>query len=232
MALRSSTRSYDDEAAGGVNHRPPHLPAQGARRLERDPDAEEPEAPVVEVGVEGGLHPAAVVVERLMVIASLIDPSPRQVRRRRSPLGSTGSAAVIGSASGAARAAEPTRPARSATVVGPTGSAAVVESTGSTLLPGRWSATVVGTAGSALLPGRWSATVTLLLGRSTGTTAPGTATGTLTGAAQRAARRGTARLRRGQSGSCGEGRQADADDDGRRPCRSSEMHGCFPFEVS
>src|ERR1700694_1949370 len=57
-------------------------PGHQDRGLQRNPDAEEPEAPVVEVGVVDRRHPAAVVVERLVIAPAVIDAAPGLVRRR------------------------------------------------------------------------------------------------------------------------------------------------------
>jgi hypothetical protein len=99
--------------------------------LQRDPDAEEPEAPVVEVGVVDRRHPAAVVVERLVIAPAVIDAAPGLVRRgRRSlivPAGLTG----------------PTWPAGRGSLIVPAGR-------GSLIVPTR-RGSLVGSAGSA----RW-----------------------------------------------------------------------------
>lgn len=65
-------------------------------RSQRDPDAEEPESPRVVARVEDGRHPAAVVVERLVVEPALVQAAPGQVRRRRAPV-----SAVVVRATGA-----------------------------------------------------------------------------------------------------------------------------------
>jgi hypothetical protein len=54
----------------------------GVRRSQRNPDAEEPEAPIVEIRVEEWLHPVAVVVEGLVIEPALVDSAPPEVGRR------------------------------------------------------------------------------------------------------------------------------------------------------
>lgn len=98
--------------------------------LQRNPEAQEPEAPIVETRVEDRLHPLVVVVERLVLVSALIDTAPGQIGRRWSPLGSTGSAVVARSA------ARPARPAESAAAV----TAAVTRSAGALAGATLWSA--------------------------------------------------------------------------------------------
>jgi hypothetical protein len=164
---------------------------------------------------------------------ALVDSAPPEVRRRRSPLGSTGSAVVAGSAPGSVRPAETTvvigstgsaelRSARAAVVIGPTGA------TGSAELRSARAAVVIATTPITLLLLRGWPTA----GAATTSAAGPTPAGPLAGAVLRSTRRGAAGLRIGESGSGGEGGEADADQDGGRTCRAFEVHGIFPFEVS
>lgn len=58
-------------------------------RLQRDPDAQEPETPVAVIRVIERRHPVVVVVERLMVVSALVNASPGLIRRRRTPVPAT-----------------------------------------------------------------------------------------------------------------------------------------------
>src|ERR1700682_3339681 len=60
-------------------------PRHQDRGLQRNPDAEEPEAPVVEIGVVDRRHPAPVVVERLVIAPAVIDAAPALIGRRWAP---------------------------------------------------------------------------------------------------------------------------------------------------
>jgi hypothetical protein len=185
---------------------------------------------------------------------ALVDSAPPEVGGRRSPLGSAGPAVVPGSATGPVRPAETTVviwSTRSAEL-GSAGATVVIGSTGSTELRSARSAVVIwstrstGAAGAAESTGATAITpITLLLllrglllrgwptaGTATTSAAGPTPTGPLAGVALRSARRGAAGLRIGESGTGGEGGEADADQDGGRTCRAFEVHGIFPFEVS
>jgi hypothetical protein len=112
-----------------------------AKPSQRNPDAEEPKAPVVEVGIEDRLHPAAVVVERLVVVPALIQSTPREVRRRGPQFGPPGAARSTTPFAGstlASRSATPvagsTWASRSATPVA--GSTWASRSAGASCLPG------------------------------------------------------------------------------------------------
>jgi hypothetical protein len=176
---------------------------------------------------------------------ALVDSAPPEVGGRWSPLGSAGPAVVAGAATGSVRPSETT------VVIGSTGAAelrsagatVVIGSAGSTELRSTRStrsAAVTGSTGAAESTGPpGTSPITLLLlrgwptaGTATTSTAGPTSAGPLAGAALRSARRGAAGLRNGESGTGGEGGEADADQDGGRTCRAFEVHGIFPFEVS
>ncbi|MDH6193713.1 hypothetical protein M2272_000334 [Mycobacterium frederiksbergense] len=132
---------------------------------QRDPDAEQPEAPVVELRVEEWCHPLPVVVERLVVEPALVDATPAHARWRGRwgvPRAATGPTLVIrpagpsraiwaiwaalpplvigsaGSAGliGSAWAIRPTRPAGSTGVIGSTRSTRALAVTKRTRRPG------------------------------------------------------------------------------------------------
>jgi hypothetical protein len=171
-----------------------------------------------------------------MVVATLVDAAPGQVRGRWSPLRPTWAAVVARPTARAARAAESTGPTRSAVVIGSAGSTwtAVIRPAGAALLLGR---RTTGSAGSTLpawaaLPTRsaWAALVLTL--RPPGSTrAALSAPRALARAALRPARRGPwLGGRETDTGrQCG---YTDADGDGGRTRRAFEMHGIFPFEAS
>ncbi len=85
--------------------------ARSPRKLVRpsqwDPDAEEPEAPVVVVLVVDRLYPVAVVVERLVIEPTLVDTAPAQVGRRRPPLRPARASVMVGPTTEIARPAPP-----------------------------------------------------------------------------------------------------------------------------
>ena len=116
-------RQNCSDPTGLVKGRPDTVPRTASQR---NPDPEEPEAPSVEVRIEQGRHPAAVVVERLVVEPALIDSAPGQIRRWRAPV----PAAVVGPTV-LTRPSRPAGPARApvtgaAVVALPTGAAGTI----------------------------------------------------------------------------------------------------------
>jgi hypothetical protein len=165
---------------------------------------------------------------------ALVDSAPPEVGGRWSPLGSAGPAVVAGAATGSVRPSETT------VVIGSTGAAELRSARATVVIGSAGSAAVTGSTGAAESTGPTGPSpITLLLlrgwptaGTATTSTAGPTSAGPLAGAALRSARRGAAGLRNGESGTGGEGGEADADQDGGRTCRAFEVHGIFPFEVS
>lgn len=148
--------------------------ALGQIRLRRslsqwDPDTEEPETPRVVARIENGCHPAAVVVERLVVEPALVHAAPGQVRGRRAPVpamviwpaGTTGPAVPIGAswAAGTVRPTWPSWPSWPAGAFGPSWpswpswAAGTVGSTRSAWSTWPWSAWSLAVAEAARRPG-------------------------------------------------------------------------------
>ncbi|MDT5001452.1 MAG: hypothetical protein QOK12_3557, partial [Mycobacterium sp.] len=178
-------------------------------------------------GIEERLHPTAVVVERLVVVPTLIQPAPGEVRGWGTPVRPTRAAGSI---------APVTRPTRSTTpVAGSTwaswSAGPVVRASGPA-----WRATAAvarSTLRATLRPAgsTWAAAVrrgilpTRSALRSTGTAR------TLAGTALRSARR-RARLcgrEADPGGQCGD---PHADGDRGGTGHALEKHGHFPFEAS
>ena len=70
------------KGAGRPSEATRHGCPTGKSVLPGNPDAEEPEAPIAEVRIVDWSHPAALVVEQLVVVAALVDAAPSEVRRR------------------------------------------------------------------------------------------------------------------------------------------------------
>lgn len=179
---------------------------------QRDPDAEEPEAPIVEIRVEEGLHPAAVVIERLVVEPALVDPTPAQIGRRWRW--------------GSARIAE----VRAARIVAPRRATLIT-------IAAR-AATAIASAGSVVsttwIAGGSAGPVVMLLRRSSRPARPARSS-----RSSRAARslavdalrsaRGRTGLCGGEAGSGGQCGDTDADGDHGGTCHAFEMHGHLSF---
>jgi hypothetical protein len=211
------------------------------RPSQRNPDAEEPESPVVEIGIEERLHPTAVVVERLVVVPALVQPTPGQVRRRRTPIRP---ARAARSTAPVGRAAGTTAP-----VVRPTGAVESTRSTVPVVRPSRAAWRATGPTWRPTGPTRPTTIRRRLL--ATGPTWPTAirrrllATGptwtaraarstwaarALAGTALGSARR-RPRLRGGEADPGGQCGDTDADGDRGGTGHALEMHGHFPFEA-
>ncbi len=184
---------------------------------QRDPDAEEPEAPVVEIRVEEWLHPAAVVVEGLVVEPALVDTAPAQIgwrwRWRSARIAEVRAARIVTPR----RAALIAIAARAATAIEPAGPVV------STAWIARRS-----TGPVVVLLRRSSRAAVVLLRRSA---RPSRAAGAARSLAVDAlgSARGRAGLCGGEAGSCGQRGDTDADGDRGGTCHAFEMHGHLSF---
>ncbi|MCW2558042.1 MAG: hypothetical protein JWP55_2006 [Mycobacterium sp.] len=213
LSRRQRNAAGDVAITGRTSSLNPASPSQ------RNPDAEEPEAPVVEVGVEDRLHPAAVVVERLVVVSTLIQPTPGEVRGWGTPVRPTWATRPIAPVAGPTWASRSAWPVVRASGPAWRATAAVARSTLRTARSTR-----AATVRRGILP-TWSA---LGSARPSWSAWPTRAARSLAGSALGPAR-WRARLRSREadpSSQCGD---TDADGDRGGTGHALEKHGHFSF---